>query len=102
MIPICVITFAYGVIDAIVLPTMAYLVESRHDSSVYGSVYAIVDISFSLCYAFGPMIAGVILHYAGFMALTIIICATLSGYAPFLVGLRKIYASKDVRENRVD
>lgn len=96
-IPICVITFGYGVIDATILPTMAYLVDHRH-SSVYGSVYAIVDISYSLVYAFGPMIAGVILHFIGFLAMSIIIFSMILVYVPFVYFLKRIYLYKMMQE----
>lgn len=98
MIPICVITFSYGIIDSVILPTMAYLVDSRH-GSVYGSVYAIVDVSYSVCYAFGPMISGVILHFIGFFGLTIITCSLLVLFTPFLFFLRKIYYYKLLDES---
>lgn len=98
--PICIICFSYGLIDATVLPTMAFLVDTRH-ASLYGSVYAIVDISYSLVYAFGPMLAGVILNYLGFLGLTIIICFLLLSFSPFLFFLKKIYLLKmDYEENQ--
>jgi len=46
------------------LPTLAYIVDTRH-SSVYGSVYAIADISYSLAYALGPIVAGNIVQKFG-------------------------------------
>lgn len=46
IIPICIITFGYGLIDSTILPTVAYLVDTRH-ASEYGTVYSIVDISYS-------------------------------------------------------
>lgn len=51
---------------------LGYLVDTRH-VSVYGSVYAIADISYSLAYAFGPIIAGGIVNSMGFLALNIFI-----------------------------
>lgn len=93
MIPIAVICFGYGLLDATVLPTVAYLVDTRH-AKVYGSVYAIIDISYALCYAFGPMISGLILHFIGFKGLSIILFCILLSFVPFLLFLRKIYREK--------
>lgn len=97
ILPICVITFGYGLIDSTVLPTVAYLVDTRH-SSEYGTVYSIVDISYSVCYAFGPMIAGLILHYIGFKGLGIIISSIITLFIPFVIFLKRIYLSKHISE----
>ncbi len=66
------------------------MVDTRH-KSLYGSVYAIVDISYSLVYAFGPMLAGVILNFLGFMGLSIIICLLILLFVPQLYFLKRIY-----------
>ncbi len=95
MIPIAIICFGYGLIDATILPTVAYLVDTRH-AKVYGSVYAIIDISYAVCYAFGPMISGLILHFIGFKGLSIILCVILLMFVPFLVFLRRIYLEKSL------
>jgi DHA1 family vesicular acetylcholine transporter-like MFS transporter 3 len=92
-VPIMIICFGYGLIDATILPTMAYLVDTRH-VSVYGSVYAIVDISYSIVYAFGPMITGIILNLLNFAGLSICICVIMCVYTPFVLYLRKIYKLK--------
>lgn len=101
MIPIMIICFGYGLIDATVLPTVAYLVDTRH-AKVYGSVYAIIDISYSLCYAFGPMISGLILHFIGFKGMSIILCLILGSFVPFLLFLKKIYLEKSLQMERID
>jgi DHA1 family vesicular acetylcholine transporter-like MFS transporter 3 len=44
-------------------------------------VYAIADISYSLAYAFGPIIAGGIVHSISFLALNILICVLNLGYS---------------------
>lgn len=95
MIPIAVICFGYGLIDATVLPTVAYLVDTRH-AKVYGSVYAIIDISYAVCYAFGPMISGLILHFIGFKGMSIILCTILLTFVPFLLFLRRICLEKSL------
>ncbi|CAD5221744.1 unnamed protein product [Bursaphelenchus okinawaensis] len=91
IIPLSTICFGIALIDTSLLPMLGYLVDTRH-VSVYGSVYAIADISYSLAYAFGPIIAGSIVHNMGFMALNIIICVFNLGYLPVLYMLRKVYA----------
>lgn len=70
MIPISGICFGIALVDTAILPTLAYLVDVRH-TSVYGSIYAIADISYSLAYAFGPVVAGNMFYLLGFTALNI-------------------------------
>ena len=72
--------------------------DTRH-SSEYGTVYSIVDISYSVCYAFGPMLAGLILHYIGFKGLGIIICSLIALFIPFSMFLKRIYLSKHLMES---
>lgn len=50
-------TLATGMVDSSMLPTMGRLVDLRH-TSVYGNVYAIADVAFSLDFAIG-MLGGV-------------------------------------------
>ena len=47
-----------------------FIVDKKY-VSVYGSVYAIADISYSAAYAVGPIIAGHIVENMGFTALNI-------------------------------
>ena len=100
MIPISGICFGIALVDTAVLPTLGYLVDVRH-TSVYGSVYAIADISYSLAYAFGPMIAGNILHWAGFTALNMGICFSNLAYAPVIYFLRYFYEFKPLESNEL-
>lgn len=74
---------------------LGYLVDTRH-VSVYGSVYAIADISYSLAYAFGPIIAGGIVHSMSFLALNIFICVLNVAYCPVLGMLRKVYLYEEL------
>jgi MFS family permease len=92
-IPICIICFGYGLIDATILPTMAYLVDTRH-ASIYGSVYAIVDISYSSVYCFGPILSGVLLHFIGFVGMSIILCGIILVFVPIVYILKRIYFLK--------
>lgn len=93
MIPICIICFGIALIDTALLPTLGYLVDTRY-VSVYGSIYAIADISYSLAYAVGPIIAGGIVEVIGFTALNFIIAITNLAYAPVLRYLRNVYDFK--------
>ncbi|CAG9807742.1 unnamed protein product [Chironomus riparius] len=92
-VPICVICFGIALIDTALLPTLGYLVDTRY-VSVYGSIYAIADISYSLAYAVGPIIAGGIVEMIGFVALNIIIAVVSLAYAPALSYLRSVYDFK--------
>lgn len=93
MIPICGICFGIALIDTALLPTLGYLVDVRY-SSVYGSIYAIADISYSFAYAVGPIIAGEVVEAIGFTALNLFIAFSNLLYAPVLMYLRHIYDFK--------
>jgi len=93
MVPICGICFGIALIDTALLPTLGYLVDVRY-VSVYGSIYAIVDISYSVAYAVGPIIAGGIVEAIGFVALNVIIAFSNLLYAPMLTYIRHIYDFK--------
>lgn len=90
IIPISIICFGVAQIDTAILPTLGYLVDTRY-VSVYGSIYAIADISYSLSYAVGPIIAGGIVEAIGFTALNFLIAIITLGYAPALMMLRSIH-----------
>ncbi|KAL7059141.1 hypothetical protein AAHC03_013794 [Spirometra sp. Aus1] len=90
MFPICVLCYGIALIDTAILPNLAYLVDTRH-ASVYGSVYAIADISYSVAYAIGPMVAGGLLSFMNFTGLNISICVVTCAYVPVLYLLRKSY-----------
>uniref|UniRef100_A0A6P7FTI9 Vesicular acetylcholine transporter isoform X2 n=1 Tax=Diabrotica virgifera virgifera TaxID=50390 RepID=A0A6P7FTI9_DIAVI len=93
MVPICIICFGIALIDTALLPTLGYLVDVRY-VSVYGSIYAIADISYSLAYAVGPIIAGGVVEAIGFTALNVLIAFSNLLYAPVLVYLKHIYDFK--------
>lgn len=100
-VPICVICFGIALIDTALLPTLGYLVDTRY-VSVYGSIYAIADISYSLAYAVGPIIAGGIVDLIGFVALNYIIAIICLGYAPVMKYLRNVYDFKPFEENEAN
>lgn len=93
MIPICGICFGIALIDTALLPTLGYLVDVRY-VSVYGSIYAIADISYSMAYAIGPIIAGGVVEAIGFTALNFFIAFSNLAYAPVLQYLKGIYDFK--------
>lgn len=93
MVPICTICFGIALIDTALLPTLGYLVDVRY-VSVYGSIYAIADISYSLAYAVGPIIAGGIVEAIGFTSLNVLIAFSNLLYAPLLIKLKHIYDFK--------
>uniref|UniRef100_A0A1Y1KTX3 Major facilitator superfamily (MFS) profile domain-containing protein n=1 Tax=Photinus pyralis TaxID=7054 RepID=A0A1Y1KTX3_PHOPY len=93
MIPICGICFGIALIDTALLPTLGYLVDVRY-VSIYGSIYAIADISYSVAYAIGPIIAGGVVEAIGFTALNIGIAFSNLLYAPILIYLKHIYDFK--------
>ncbi|KAI4498830.1 hypothetical protein M0802_006005 [Mischocyttarus mexicanus] len=97
MIPICGICFGIALIDTALLPTLGYLVDVRY-VSVYGSIYAIADISYSVAYAVGPIIAGGVVEAIGFTALNIGIAFSNLLYAPVLYYLRHIYDFKPLQD----
>jgi len=93
MIPLCGICFGIALIDTALLPTLGYLVDVRY-VSVYGSIYAIADISYSVAYAIGPIIAGEVVEAIGFTALNIGIAISNLAYVPVIAYLKHIYDFK--------
>lgn len=89
MVPLCGICFGIALVDTALLPTLAFLVDVRH-VSVYGSVYAIADISYSMAYAMGPIVAGQIVHNLGFVQLNLGMGLVNVLYAPALLMLRYV------------
>lgn len=90
MLPLSGICFGIAQVDTSLLPMLGHLVDTRY-TAVYGSIYAIADISYSLAYAIGPIIAGGIVNTVGFTGLNMLIAITNLGYAPVLYMLRHVY-----------
>lgn len=91
--PLCGICFGIALVDTALLPTLAFLVDMRH-VSVYGSVYAIADISYSVAYAMGPIVASQIVHNLGFVQLNLGMGLVNVLYAPALLLLRNVCQMK--------
>lgn len=90
ILPISGICYGIALVDTSLLPMLGYLVDMRY-VSVYGSIYAIADISYSLAYAFGPIIAGSIVESIGFTALNVCIAISNLLYVPALMSLKQVY-----------
>ncbi|XP_062926206.1 probable vesicular acetylcholine transporter-A [Mobula hypostoma] len=93
IIPLCALCFGIALVDTALLPTLAFLVDIRY-VSVYGSVYAIADISYSVAYALGPIVAGQIVHTLGFVQLSLGMGLVNILYAPTLLFLRNVCQMK--------
>ncbi|XP_076830996.1 putative vesicular acetylcholine transporter-A [Brachyhypopomus gauderio] len=99
IIPLCGICFGIALVDTALLPTLAFLVDVRH-VSVYGSVYAIADISYCVAYALGPIVAGKIVHDLGFVQLNLGMGLANVIYAPALLLLRNVCLMKPSHSER--
>lgn len=99
IIPLCGICFGIALVDTALLPTLAFLVDVRH-VSVYGSVYAIADISYCVAYAMGPIVAGKIVHDLGFVQLNLGMGLVNVLYAPALLLLRNVCLMKPSHSER--
>lgn len=99
IIPLCGICFGIALVDTALLPTLAFLVDVRH-VSVYGSVYAIADISYCVAYALGPVVAGKIVHDLGFVQLNLGMGLANVLYAPALLFLRNVCSMKPSHSER--
>jgi DHA1 family vesicular acetylcholine transporter-like MFS transporter 3 len=65
------------------------------------SVYAIADISYSIAYALGPIVAGSIVYTTNFFTLNILIFISNIVYAPVLYNLRHFYAYRPMENNEL-
>ncbi|XP_021254148.1 vesicular acetylcholine transporter, partial [Numida meleagris] len=99
IIPLCGICFGIALVDTALLPTLAFLVDVRH-VSVYGSVYAIADISYCVAYALGPVVAGQIVHTMGFVQLNLGMGLANVLYAPVLIFLKNVCQMKPSHSER--
>jgi len=97
MLPICVICFGIALIDTALLPTLGFIVDKKY-TSVYGSVYAIADISYCAAYAFGPVVAGWIVENWGFVVLNIIVAVLSIAYAPIIYYLKDMHSYNKYEE----
>ena len=98
-------------IDMAILPTLAFLADTRY-SSQYGSVllYSVDNIAYALSYGLGPIAAGWIVETTGFTWMTIIVCLLNISFIPAVTLLRKvdpelssgIGITKEERSDKVD
>ena len=108
MLPICVICFGIALIDTALLPMLGFIVDKKY-TAVYGSVYAIADISYcagsalqcviriirivSPAYAFGPVVAGHLVENFGFTTLNVVVGVISLIYAPIVFYLKDMHKS---------
>ncbi|KAM3176148.1 hypothetical protein ACTXT7_007102 [Hymenolepis weldensis] len=100
MVPICILCYGIALVDTAILPCLGYLVDTRF-VSVYGSVYAIADISYCVAYAIGPIVAGNLMSVMNFTGLNICICIFTCAYTPLLYILRKSRVSDEERDKKM-
>ena len=101
MVPISILCYGVALVDTAILPCLGYLVDTRF-VSIYGSVYAIADISYSVAYAIGPIVAGNLLSIMNFTGLNICICLITCAYAPLLYILRKARVPEEERAKKMN
>ncbi|XP_019876619.2 chromaffin granule amine transporter-like [Aethina tumida] len=77
-----------GIVDAVLVPLLANLVDSR-GSSQYGPVYALQQASVSLAYSFGPLLGGEAVRVFGFPWLIRIVGFMNLLFCPLLLELEK-------------
>ncbi|CAG5111250.1 Oidioi.mRNA.OKI2018_I69.chr2.g5575.t1.cds [Oikopleura dioica] len=99
-VPLGLMCFGIALVDTALLPTLAFIVDTRH-ASVYGSVYAIADISYSFAYALGPIVAGNIVEKFGFITLNLGMGAVSILYVPMLILLRGVYDRQVDKSERI-
>lgn len=99
MIPICFICFGIALIDTALLPMLGFIVDKKY-TAVYGSVYAIADISYCAAYAFGPVVAGHIVENWGFTCLNIIVGVISLIYAPIVFYLKDMHNYNKYDQNQ--
>jgi len=90
MLPICFICFGIALIDTALLPMLGFIVDKKY-TAVYGSVYAIADISYCAAYAFGPIVAGHVVETWGFTTLNMIVAVLSLTYAPIIWYLKDMH-----------
>jgi len=100
MVPLALMCFGIALIDTALLPTLAFIVDVRH-TSVYGSVYAIADMSYSIAYALGPVLAGQAVQALGYKKMNIGIGIANMMFAPLLLFLREAYDWKPDKSERI-
>ena len=101
IVPIMIDCLGIALVDTAILPLLGFIVDTRH-ASVYGSIYAIADISYCLAYSFGPIIAGSIVMVVGFTWLNIGIFISNFAYAPLMLFVRRLYKYDQFENEELD
>jgi MFS family permease len=82
------VIFLKGITDAAILPLLAHLVDTRHGTASYGSIYALSQTAVCLAYSLGPLIGGQLAEHLGFSALFRIIGFANILYCPMCLALK--------------
>lgn len=90
------IGLSVGIIDAILVPFLATLIESK-GSTKYGAIYTLQQIAVSLAYSFGPLFGGAAVNLIGFSWLMKIIGLLNVLFCPLMVELEKHASEVKVR-----
>ena len=100
MLSICFLIFSIALINTTLLPLLGHIVDTRH-VSVYGSIYAIANISYSIPYALTPFIAGSVINSIGFAASNIGIAIASLIYCPLMWYLKDVHGSGEVQQRNI-
>ncbi|XP_044755345.1 synaptic vesicular amine transporter-like [Coccinella septempunctata] len=90
------IGLSVGVVDAILVPYLATVIESR-GSTKYGPVYTLQQVAVSLAYSFGPLLGGEAVNLIGFSWLMKIIGLLNVIFCPLMVELEDGSNDRKVR-----
>ncbi|CAD5221912.1 unnamed protein product [Bursaphelenchus okinawaensis] len=93
LIPSAFLGVGFGLVGLNTFPLMGHIADLRH-TKIYGSVYAIADVSCSLAFISGPMVGGPTSRYFGFHNMMVALGIVNIMFAPLMIFLRKLEESK--------
>uniref|UniRef100_A0A1I7SGC4 MFS domain-containing protein n=1 Tax=Bursaphelenchus xylophilus TaxID=6326 RepID=A0A1I7SGC4_BURXY len=83
----------FGLVGLNMFPLMGHIADLRH-TQIYGSVYAISDVSCSLAFVSGPIAGGPAVRYLGFTTMLFFLGMVNFAFAPLMIFLRKLEKTK--------
>ncbi|XP_044138710.1 chromaffin granule amine transporter-like isoform X1 [Bufo gargarizans] len=92
--PMAALGLSFGMVDATISPIMGQLVDLRH-TSVYGGIYAVLNIALCVGFAVGPLCGGAIAEAIGFPWLMRITGLLNIIYCPLCLFLRNPPAKEE-------
>ncbi|XP_029655116.1 vesicular acetylcholine transporter unc-17-like [Octopus sinensis] len=101
MFPLMSLCFGIALVDTAILPLLGQIVDLKY-SGLYGCVYAIADISYSIAYALGPVVAGLVMGSIGFMWLNVLIFLSNVIYAPVLYFLSPTHNYNTLENDKLE